>query len=195
MTPGLETLYICRGVAKPTEVITARHPGTFSGRAAILEWQPFVDPVHHYQVYRATSVPVATNQKNLVGSPSRPHFVDPNLPSGTHCDVIQAVDAWGQTSLPSSVKTVTITEPPLYAYQTSSPSQSASGRNNHGCLKAYAGRLRWRSCPCHRADRARPELVTRCGVNQGGEGAQHASDTALTRFVVWLRLRVGFVDR
>ena len=100
--------YVCKGKPSPTKVITWRHPGTVSGKAAILEWQAFVDPVHHYQVYRAASSTVATTQNNLVGSPSRPHFVDPNMPAGTYHYVVQAVDAWGQVSLPSAPLTVVV---------------------------------------------------------------------------------------
>lgn len=69
-----------------------------SGTAAFLEWNAFGTTTHHYQVYRRKDAAPDTTAMYLVGSPSKPRFVDPNLPAGTYHYVVQAVDAWGQAS-------------------------------------------------------------------------------------------------
>lgn len=74
-----------------------------SGVAAILEWDAFPGRVHHYQVYRGTRTsPPTSTQNHLVGSPSKPSFVDPNLPTGEYLYIVVAVDSWGQRSKPSA---------------------------------------------------------------------------------------------
>jgi hypothetical protein len=68
--------------------------------AIFLSWQPSPEAdVAYYNVYASTNAPVATAQKNLVGSPTAPRFVDWGLKAGTtYYYTVTAVDRYGNES-------------------------------------------------------------------------------------------------
>jgi len=68
-----------------------------TGEYALLRWEGTGQ--HHFQVYRGNAASLEPEQANLIGSPTRPAFVDahPNEPGDIHYRVI-AVNDWGLTS-------------------------------------------------------------------------------------------------
>ena len=73
-----------------------------------LAWTASADPeFHHYQVHRKRGPGVKAVQAFLVGSPSKPEFLDYNLrPGEAYAYVVTAVDNWGNPSKASSELTV-----------------------------------------------------------------------------------------
>ena len=74
----------------------------------LLDWpRPARGGVHHYNVYKSETPDVDLTQRNLIGSPTRPAFIDPR-PKETgriHYRVV-AVNSWDRTSSPSATASV-----------------------------------------------------------------------------------------
>lgn len=94
--------------ARPAEVSVRRDD---SGDMVLLNWRASTDPqFHHYQVYRGDTPQFVPSQRALIGSPTRPAFIDPRpeAAASLYYRVI-SVDSWENVSEPSEAAALPVT--------------------------------------------------------------------------------------
>jgi len=74
------------------------------GEMALLRWKGADSPLfHHYQVYRGASADFVPDAPGLVGSPTRPCFIDPGAQAAERAWYrVVCVDTWGNASAASA---------------------------------------------------------------------------------------------
>ena len=96
---------------EPVASLTAERDDTTG--AVLLRWAACGSKgFHHYQLYRGDRADFAPKQRQLLGSPTRPAFIDPGpFPKAATYYRVVAVDDWGNASQPSPVASVQLAEP------------------------------------------------------------------------------------